>query len=63
VFKPLAVPAKLVPSLTSEKALRAACKRYGLPLEGRKKVSAVSTGCDLDSWQGCEPGQVLQRVL
>ncbi|KAI3434470.1 hypothetical protein D9Q98_002547 [Chlorella vulgaris] len=37
VFKPLAVPAKLVPSLTSEKALRAACKRYGLPLEGRKK--------------------------
>ncbi|KDD72725.1 hypothetical protein H632_c2972p0 [Helicosporidium sp. ATCC 50920] len=34
--KPLAVPPKLVPSLSSERALRSLLRRYHLPTEGRK---------------------------
>ena len=37
-FEPLAVPAKLVPSLATEKSLRQLMKRYSLPTEGKKKV-------------------------
>ena len=37
-FEPLAVPAKLVPNLTTEKSLRQLLRRYCLPADGKKKV-------------------------
>lgn len=36
-FQPLAVPAKIVPSLTSEKSLRQLLRKYCLPSDGKKK--------------------------
>lgn len=41
-FAPLPAPPKLVPALTSEKALRALLPRHGLPCDGRKAVSLGS---------------------
>lgn len=38
-FEPLLVPAKIVPSLISDKGLRALLKKYGLPTDGKKKAS------------------------
>ena len=39
-FEPLAVPAKIVPGLATDKSLRALLKKYGLPTDGKKKVGA-----------------------
>lgn len=38
LFVPLAVPAKLVPNLASDKLLKGILAKYGLPADGKKKV-------------------------
>jgi hypothetical protein len=41
-FEPLAVPPKIVPSLSSDKSLRVLLKKYCLPSDGKKKVSSCA---------------------
>ena len=47
-FQPLALPAKLVPSLATEKSVRQLLRKYSMPTDGKKKVR----GAMRELWDG-----------